>query len=255
MKIALQLFTVRDAAQEHLTDTLLRVRDSGFTHVQWSGMPEMPGDAIREALSGAGLTAMAGHTSVEAFEADYDGMLRHWQAVGVPHLATGSMMPECRDRYADWLQGAARLDTLGARLAQDGITWSYHNHDFELACFPDVWEAKLDLLYQYTSLLHVKAELDVAWLALGGVAPQTYLQRYAGRCPVIHLKDALLNRHEGDAPVFTALGDGDLQWDDIMQAVACAGVEWCVYEQDTTRGDIWEDVQRSRAFLEQYVNE
>ncbi len=253
MNIALQLFTVRDAARLHLANTLSRVRDAGFAYVQWSGMPEMPGDAIREALDAAQLTAIAGHVDVAAFEADYGAMVRHWRTIGVEHLAPGGMMPECRERYADWLQGAARLDALGARLAGDGITWSYHNHDFELSCFPNMWETKLDVLYQYTSFLHVKAELDVAWLALGDVAPETYLRRYAGRCPIIHLKDALLNDRGETGPVFTALGDGDLRWDAVMEAVNHAGVEWCVYEQDTARGDIWDDIRRSRAFLEQYA--
>lgn len=253
MNIAMQLYTVRESAREHLAWTLNRVRDIGFEQVQWSGMPELPGEESRAFLDAARIRAVAGHCSVASFENNYESALRHWKHIGVHHLAPGGMMDDCRESHAAWLSGATRLDALGARLLADGITLSYHNHDFELGRFNDEAAPKLELLYRYAAPAHLKAEFDVAWLAVAGAEPCDWLERYAGRCPIIHVKDVLLREHTESGPVFTALGDGDLHWDDIMEAACGAGVEWLVYEQDNTRGDIWDDARRSRQFLEQYL--
>lgn len=253
MRIALQLYTLREPAATRLAWTLNRVRDLGFDTVQWSGMPDLSGEEIRGFLDNARLQAVAGHCAVESFERDYDDALRHWRHIGVEHLAPGGMMTDCRDSHASWLLGAARLDALGGRLLADGVTLSYHNHDFELGRFDIDADSKLELLYRYASPAHLKAELDVAWLAIAGVDPAHWLDKYAGRCPIIHVKDTLLRERQETGPVFTALGDGNLDWDNIMEAACNAGVEWLVYEQDNTRGDIWDDARRSRKFLEQYL--
>ena len=253
MRIALQLFTVRESAAERLAWTLNRVRDIGFEHVQWSGMPDLSCEEIRGFLDKAFLRAVAGHCSVDSFEHDYNGALRHWKHIGVEHLAPGGMMEECRESHATWLQGAARLDALGARLSADGITLSYHNHDFELGRYDIEARSKLEWLYRYTAPAHLKAEFDVAWLAVAGADPAKWLSDYSGRCPIIHVKDVLLRERGASGPVFTALGDGNLDWDSIIEAACNAGVEWLVYEQDTTRGDIWEDARRSVKFLKQYL--
>ncbi len=253
MRIALQLYTVRESAGDRLAWTLNRVRDIGYDYVQWSGMPDLPGEEIRVFLDGARLRAVAGHCAVESFETDYANTLRHWQHIGVGHLAPGGMMDDCRESHAAWLQGAARLDALGARLLTDGITLSYHNHDFELGRFDVEAHSKLELLYRYTAPAHLKAEFDVAWLAVAGADPAKWLSDYAGRCPIIHVKDVLLRERGASGPVFTALGDGNLDWDAVIEAACNADVEWLVYEQDNTRGDIWEDARRSLKFLEQYL--
>ncbi len=48
--IAIQLYTVRDPAKKDLGGTLKKLRDMGWEYVQWSGMPNLPGDKIRRGL-------------------------------------------------------------------------------------------------------------------------------------------------------------------------------------------------------------
>ena len=59
--IALQLYTMREPAAKDLAGTLARVRDMGWTHVQWSGMPNIPAAEIRAALDAADLDIVACH--------------------------------------------------------------------------------------------------------------------------------------------------------------------------------------------------
>ncbi len=250
--IALQLYTVREPAKRDLADTLGRVRQSGFQHVQWSGMPELEAEEIRACLDAAGLRAIAGHMAVEPFEADYDRALRFWQTLGVHDVAPGGMMEDCRATLEDWRRGAARLDTLGRRLREDGIRLSYHNHAFEFEVFEDDPRTKLDILFEETDPRHLFCELDTAWVQYGGRDPAEYIRKYAGRCPVIHVKDIHPDGEPGRHR-FTELGRGLLDWDAIFDAAEEAGVEWYVYEQDTCDGDPLESARVSFEFLSEHL--
>ena len=251
--IALQLYTVREAACEDLAGTLGRCRQIGWEYVQWSGMPDLPAAEIRGHLDAAGLRCIAGHCAVEAFEEDFDAALGHWKTIGASDIAPGGMMAGCKDTISDWRRGAARLDALGARLCERGMRLSYHNHAFEFERYPEDGRTKLDLLYESTGAAHLYAELDTAWVQVGGADPSEYIRTYAGRCPVIHVKDLAPGPSPDGDTQFAALGEGPLDWPGIFEACREAGVEWYVYEQDTGEGDLWDYVARSYAFLRKNV--
>jgi sugar phosphate isomerase/epimerase len=250
--IALQLYTMREPAKADLSGMLKRVRDIGWEYVQWSGMPDLPAEAIREALDAAGLKAVAAHVGVESFERDFEAAVRFWKAVGVTDVAPGGMMADCRDSLDAWLRGAKRLDTLGARLRDAGLRLSYHNHNFEFERFEGDPRCKLDILYQETGPGNLYAEFDTAWVQVGGQDPAAYIRKYAQRCPVIHVKDLAPEARDGHA-WFTPLGQGVLDWDNIFAASRQAAVEWYIYEQDTCDGDPIDSARISLDFLEHHA--
>ncbi|HOZ45162.1 MAG TPA: sugar phosphate isomerase/epimerase [Candidatus Hydrogenedentes bacterium] len=252
MNIALQLYTVREPAKQDLRGTLKRCREAGFEYVQWSGMPQATAEEIRNALDDAGLKAMACHIDTEDFERNYAEMVAYWKTVGALDVAPGGMMGDCRDSLDGWLAGAQRLDALGAKLRGDGMRLSYHNHASEFEKFPGDDRCKLDILYEHTSPENLFAELDTAWVQVGGADPAAYIQKYANRCPVIHVKDLASNQRDGRV-WFTPLGEGVLDWDAILATSADCGVEWLVYEQDTCEGDPLDDVAISYRFLDSHV--
>ena len=247
--IAMILYTVREPARDDLLGTLKRVRDAGFQYVQWSGMPDLPADEIRAALDAADLKAIAAHCGVEPFEKDFEQQVSFWRTVGVKDVAPGGMMRDCTDSLAAWLRGALRLDTLGAKLREVGMRLSYHNHAGEFERFPDDSRCKLDILYESTNPKNLYMELDTCWAQVGGVDPAAYIRKYPGRCPLIHVKDMRAERNAKGGPVFVPLGDGILNWDAIFAAARESGVEWCIYEQDSHEGDLFECVKKSYQFL------
>lgn len=248
-RVAIILYTVREPAQTDWRDALKRVRDCGFQCVQWSGMPALPADEIRQGLMDANLLAIAAHCPIEPWLESFDEQLEFWQALTVPDVAPGGMAEDCRDSREAFLAEAERLDTLGGTLRDRGMRLSYHNHAWEFDWFPGDDQTKFDLLYQCTREENLKVELDVAWAQSAGEDPAALLRRYSGRCPLVHAKDFVWNR-AGDAPMFVPLGEGIVEWDDVFAAARDAGTEWVIYEQDTHKGDLWENVRASYRFLE-----
>ncbi len=247
--VAIILYTVREPAHQDLPGTLARVREAGFEYVQWSGMPPMDAADIRRHLDDAGLQAIAAHCPVEPFEQDFEAQVAHWKTVGARDVAPGGMMGDCVDTLEDWRRGAARLEAVGAKLRGQGMRLSYHNHHWEFTRYAGDDRFKLDILYQETSPEHLCVELDVGWAQHARVNPADYLRKYAGRCPVIHVKDIGAETHPNGAPVFTPLGRGVVAWDTVIEAARECGVEWLVYEQDTHEGDPLENARISYEFL------
>jgi sugar phosphate isomerase/epimerase len=250
--MALQLYTLRDPAKQDLADTLKKARAMGWEYVQWSGMPNLPADKIRAALDTAGLKAIAAHIGIEPFEKDFEANVKFWKTVGVTDIAPGGMMNDCKATLNDWLNGARRLDGLGAKLRAAGIRLSYHNHNFEFEKFPGDDRCKLDILMESTKPENLKAELDLAWLYVAGADPATYIRKYKNRCPVVHAKDVVRAKN-GKKQQFKPLGQGELNWPDIFAAGDEAGIEWYVYEQDSGEGSPFDYAQASYEFLAKHM--
>jgi len=247
-KMALQLYTLRDPAKQDLAGTLKKVREMGWEWVQWSGMPNLSAEKIREALDTAGLKAISAHVGMEPFEKDFDTNLKFWKTVGVTHIGPGGMMNDCKATLKDWLNGARRLDELGAKLRAAGIRLSYHNHAWELEKYPDDNRPKLDILMESTKPGNLCAELDLAWLYVGGADPAAYIRKFKGRCPLIHAKD-VVKAKGGQKQAFKPLGQGELNWPEIFKAGDTSGVEWYVYEQDSGEGSPFDYTKASYDFL------
>ena len=253
-KIAIILYSVREPAQQDLAGTLRRVREAGFEHVQWSGMPPMDAEAVRGALETAGLKAIAAHCPVEPFEKDFDAQVAYWQHIGINDVAPGGMMGDCIDTLDDWRRGAARLNTLGARLRERGMRLSYHNHHWEFVRYDDDDRYRFDILYEETAPNNLYMELDVGWAHVGGVDPAEYIRTYRGRCPLLHIKDFDDNDiQDNGMPMTVPVGAGNVDWPSVIAAAKEAGTEWLIYEQDWHKGDPIEDARISYDFLASHV--
>jgi sugar phosphate isomerase/epimerase len=133
-----------------------------------------------------------------------------------------------------------------------GIQLLYHNHDFEFVKLGG--EYALDALYKAIPMPYLATEIDTCWVRVAGVDPAAYLRRYAGRSPVVHLKDftsgtaaagkplyALIDNEGRDGTVdvvdksafdFRPLGMGQMDIPAVLKAAEDAGTEWVVVEQD-----------------------
>jgi len=132
---------------------------------------------------------------------------------------------------------------MAARLRSEGIRLSYHNHSFELGRFgPDTG---LELLFRAGGD-DLGGQVDTYWIQHGGGSPAGWIRRLRGRVPSVHLKDMVVIDGE---PAMAEIGEGNLDWPDVLRACDEAGTELLIVEQDVCRRDPFESLAISRRNL------
>src|SRR5437870_2072926 len=115
----------------------------------------------------------------------------------------------------------------------------YHNHAFELDRFNG--RTGLDILFGAADPDLVHAEIDMYWIQYGGGDPVEMVRRFAGRAPLIHLKDMAAD----GTRTFAEVGEGIMDWPAILAASQSAGAQWYIVEQDTCRRSPFESIEIS----------
>jgi sugar phosphate isomerase/epimerase len=86
----------------------------------------------------------------------------------------------------------------------------------------------LEYLLEPTEDNHVLAEIDVSWIKKAGRDPLNFIQTYANRMPIIHLKDMAKDEKQS----FAEIGTGLIDFAPILQWGEQNGIEWYAVEQD-----------------------
>lgn len=237
--VAIQLYTLREELSRDFAGTLRAVAELGYPAVQLAGYGGLGAAELRRLLDGLGLRVAGNHVGLDRLEHHLDAEVAINRALGNRDLVVPAI-PESRRRSAeDYQRCAELLDRIGERCRAEGLRFSYHNHDFEFVRFDGQYA--LDLLLGRTDPELVYFEPDVYWIAVAGEDPAVYIRKYAGRCPIIHLKD-LDPRRE---PSFAEVGAGTLQFEPIFEASEAGGAEWYVVEQDRCPGPALESARIS----------
>jgi sugar phosphate isomerase/epimerase len=125
----------------------------------------------------------------------------------------------------------------GDLCAREGMGFAYHNHTREFR--PVGSDLPYDIFLKETDPDKVKFELDYFWMANAGIDPASYLKRYPGRFPLMHLKD-----RDAQGQV-TDIGLGSFDFRAIVAAGAAAGVEHFYVERDDPSSDPMSNVRTS----------
>lgn len=175
-----------------------------------------------------GLEAIALGATREDLRAQPDEVISTARALRTRHVVVYWGPCESKEQL---LADARLYDQAGALLREAGLRLCYHNHEHEFQTrFNNLYA--LDILAEHTDPRNLAFEIDIAWVTYGGEDPARVLRRYAGRAPLIHVKDfwSLEKRDR-----FTALGTGVVKAREGVQAAIEAGAEWLVVEQDLLR--------------------
>jgi sugar phosphate isomerase/epimerase len=221
--LALQLYTVRDETGRDFAGTLRRVAQIGYAGVEFAGYGNLTAQEMLALLAGTGLRVAGTHLRWDALQGpQLDESIRYCQDINCPFMVLPSLPKEWRT--LEKIRGLApRLDDIGRQCQEYGITFAYHNHDFE---FTRVDGGRLlDYLLEATDPSLVKIELDVYWAAYAGVDPVSYLQAHADRVALVHLKDMAADRS------MTEVGKGMLDMQHIWAFAQVRGL-WGIVEHD-----------------------
>ncbi|MGO1227556.1 MULTISPECIES: sugar phosphate isomerase/epimerase family protein [unclassified Brachybacterium] len=276
-RIGIQLMMLKDHVRDQgIGPVLERVKETGFEVVEVSQIPmteeNVAGMEAARARLGIEVAAISAKTTVPSgsdelsLAEDFDLHVEHARRLRTTMIRIGMMpmtalrSPEAFDDFA------AEVDGYAQRLAEHGISLSYHNHHIEFAKREGI--TLLDRLRQRAP--HLRFEIDCHWVQRGGQDPERTLRAFAGVLDLVHLKDyriampsaeILDARESGDAETFSRfwlgdivqyaeVGEGTLDWTPVIEQAIASGAQHLLIEQDQTYGrDIWESLAMSRRHL------
>jgi len=248
--LAAQLYTIREFTQTapDFAASLAKIRQIGYTAVQISAIGPIPDLEVKTIADDHGLTICNTHVRPNSVLWDnLPAVIEQHHLWDCEHVALGSMPPAYRQAGEEgYRRFAAEANQIGETLRQAGLTFSYHNHSFELVRFGR--RTGLDIIFEESSPDNLQAEIDVYWVQHGGADPAAWIDKVAGRMPVIHLKDMAI---VDDEQVMVEVGEGNLNWPAILKACRAAGVEWYAVEQDICQRDPFESLAISYNNLRQ----
>ncbi len=245
LPVGLQLYSVRDFLQKDFEGTLKKLKDMGYDYVEPAGFYGMTAEKFSDGLKKAGLTAISAHIPYAEMMSDSNKVINDCLTLGIKYLAIPYLDEKTRPGAADFENVLNTIREFGKKCAENGITLLYHNHDFEFIKMPD-GRYGLDYMYETVDASILATELDCCWVKVAGEDPVEYVKKYAGRCPVVHLKDFTGVKSENmynliglketakstSSFEFRPVGYGKQDIPSIIKAAIASGAKYLVVEQD-----------------------
>jgi sugar phosphate isomerase/epimerase len=232
VKIAAQTYTIREFLKTpaDIAASLERLAKIGYRFVQLSGMGEIPTAELKDILDSNGLACIATHVGYPAIIEQTEQIIEHHVGLGCSITAVGYLPDELHN-----LEGAVKfakdMDAAGSKLKTAGISLGYHNHKFEFEKFDG--KLLMDHIFDNCDRQNVFAEIDTYWVHHGGADPAAWIRKFANHIPLVHFKDFGIIE---DKVAMLEVGEGNLNWPDIIAACGEAGVEYAAIEQDDCNG-------------------
>ncbi len=238
--IAAQMYTLRDftKTREDLAETFRKVADIGYQAVQLSAIgAELSAEEMKAMLGENGLTCcVTHHVGFDGLRDNPEREAEYHRIIGCEWIATGGWSKDLRTEQ-DWVGFAKEASEVARTLASMGLNYAYHNHSHEFEKFGE--RTAFEILYEESDPDFVFAELDTYWVAHGGASPVAWINKLSGRLPLLHVKDMTMHGRE---QFMAEVGEGNLDWEGILEAAHEAGVEWYIVEQDTCERDPFESL-------------
>jgi sugar phosphate isomerase/epimerase len=246
MGIGIQLYTLREDMETDMEGTLRKVAALGYEGVEFAGYYGMQAAALRSLLDELGLQAIGSHVSLQKLRTDIQNEIAYLKTIRGKYLICPYVAEEDRKHAEDWQLIFADFERFGIEASRQGLQFLYHNHAFEFDLEMD-GAYVFDALYAASSSESVQVEMDICWVQFAGQDPLAYIAKYAGRLPLLHMKD--FTKDEDQKLVTLELGLGNVKLHEVIQAADKAGVEWLIVEQDTCQKPPMVSVQNSLNWL------
>lgn len=237
-----QLYTVRREMERSVEATLARVAEIGYREVEFAGLFDRPAADVGRLLAANGLTAPAMHIGLDRVRGDWDRTIDDASRLGAPALVVPSI-PSSERSVEGYKRLAAEFNKAGESARARGLSFAYHNHDFEFARLGDTTGHAI-LLRECDPGL-VSFELDLFWITKAGVDAAGYVAAHPGRFPLVHVKDMAADGS------MTEVGRGVIDFQRIFTA-ARGTIRHYFVEHDNP-ADPFGSITTSLASLRQYT--
>lgn len=228
LKIGAQYYTIRDFCKtlEDFDASCKKVSEIGYKAVQLSGIGDFSAEEIKPIIEKYGLYVVCTHRSPQKYLEEIDKEIEFHKAIGCPILGLGGMPGfEIKEDTVD--NFIKDFKPVIEKINAAGLTFAYHNHAFEFQKING--KHVFDIICEKLGDIKFKLILDVYWLAFAGINPAKFIRDHKENIACVHFKDMSVTKYE---QFFAPVGEGNLDWDDIIAACEEVGVEYALVEQD-----------------------
>lgn len=237
--IALQLYSLREYAQQDFEKTIRKVSDMGYAGVEPAGFPGTTPDAAGKLFAELGLTVPSAHLPLPVGD-NKNEVLESMEAIGSKRVISGKGPGDFES--IEKIKATCEIFNEAAENARSaGMTFGIHNHWWEFL--------KVNNHYAYQIMLDwldpdVFFEIDTYWVQTAGADPVQVIQELGARVPILHIKDGPCVKGEP----MTAIGDGVMDFHAVVKA-GKPDTEWLIVELDRCATDMEVAVDRSLKYL------
>lgn len=207
--------------------TLKQAADYGFTEIETGNFYGDSASAFLAYCKEVGIKPIAGGVGFTTDKHELNKKLDELEALMVKYAVT----------YWPWKSGgpftlddcklsAEMLNTMGDICKKRGLPLCWHNHDKEFIAMEQ--GLPFDYLMEHTDKNMVSCEMDIYWVAKGGVDPLSVLKKYNGRIPILHVKD----KAPGAEQDFACPGSGIIDFPSIFKEAKEQGIKHYFVERD-----------------------
>jgi len=238
--ISLQLYTLREDSQKDFKTVLEQVAAIGFKGVEPAGLYGMTPREFRTHVNDLGMIVSSSHGPW----ASPDNLQEVIDTAGEleTKLVSSGFGADAFSSMDAIKKTADMVNRMYETLAKSGLILFLHNHWWEFE------EVEGDLAFRHLAKLSsgVQFEIDTYWAAnFGKVDPVAIVKEYAGRAPLLHIKDGSLVKDELQLP----LGRGKMDVPAVIAAADPAVLKWLVVELDNFDGEMLSAVEESYNYL------
>lgn len=244
-RVGAQLYTIRQFTKtpEDIAASMKKIKEIGYNAVQVSGFGPVDPHKVKEIMDECGLIISATHIGYDKLKNDLKGVIDQHKLWNCKYVGLGAMPREYAQSAEGFVKFAKEASEIARVLADNGLKFIYHNHNFEFMKFDGV--IGMDILLNETDPEVFDFEIDTYWVQAGGGNPVDWVKKVNGRMKVVHFKDmGMVRNKEQMMPqqMMTEIGEGNLNWPAIIDACVEIGVEWAMVEQDICQRDPFESL-------------
>ncbi len=192
LKVGLILYSVRDEMAKDAIDTVKKVGELGYKYIETCNHNAIndpgcgfgiPAGQLKETLDQFGTKVISTHI-FPLEKADLDKVAEYNHIVGNHNIV--NPMGQF-STYDDLMQQCEQFNAIGKKLHEEGLTFIYHNHEFEYRTFNG--KTIMEYLYDNTDPDYLSFELDTFWTMRGAKNPVEMIKKFGKRIKLIHQKD------------------------------------------------------------------
>lgn len=185
--VGVQAYSFRNYFPKDIPGTLDKIQAMGITEIE-GGSGRLPADEYKKLCDARGISIPSTGAGFNELEENPEKIVETAKALGSKFVMC-AWIPHNGDDFTkeDADKAIQVFNNAGKILAENGLTFCYHPHGYELRPFET--STLLDYIITNTNPEYVSYEMDVYWIQHGKGDPVAYLKKYPDRWKLLHLKD------------------------------------------------------------------